>query len=124
MECESCGGALNTDAAFCSQCGTPAPEPTENPHASAADVIALNARIDGLEERLDNYIEDSGQLLARIPMLEDAERQHHRILNSSSLYTDMFGWRLLTMVGYGLLSGLLVSGILLAFALATGLLHR
>jgi len=60
---------------------------------------------------------------SRIPILEDAERRHRRILNSSSLYTDMFGMRLVTMVGYGLLSGVVVSAILLVVALATGVLH-
>ena len=124
MKCEACGVALTDDVAYCSHCGSAAPEPPAEPFASIAEFTALLARVAELESRVETHAEESRQAWSRLPALEDSDRRSRRILNSSSLYTDMFGWRLLTMVGYGLLSGLLVSGILLAFALATGILHR
>ena len=123
MECTSCGATLTADCRFCPTCGAQAPDPPVAPYASTLDLDALRTRLDDLESRVERHAEESAQMWSRIPILEDAERRHRRILNSSSLYTDMFGMRLVTMVGYGLLSGVVVSAILLVVALATGVLH-
>jgi hypothetical protein len=123
MKCESCGAVLGSEGLFCSQCGTQAPDPPREPHASTAEVAALRGRIDELEGRMERHMKESELAWQRIPPLEDSERRHRRILNSSSLYTDMFGTRLVTMVGYGLLSGVVVSAILLLIAFAAGVLR-
>lgn len=123
MECESCGTELATDGMYCSHCGSQAPEPDSEPYGSTADLVALRERLNELESRVESHALESAQMWSRIPVLEDSERRHRRILNSSGLYTDMFGIRLVTMVGYGLLSGVVVGGILVMLALATGLLR-
>lgn len=123
MKCESCGAVLGPDGLFCSQCGTQAPETPSEPHASPVEVAALRERLDELEGRMERHMKESALAWQRIPPLEDSERRHRRILNSSSLYTDMFGTRLVTMVGYGLLSGVVVSAILVLIAFAAGVLH-
>ena len=123
MECKSCGTALASQDVYCSRCGEQAPEPESEPYARTADLFALSERLSALETSVLLHQEESERAWSRIPMLEDSERRHRRILNSSHLYTDMFGIRLVTMVGYGLLSGVVASAIIVALALATGVLH-
>jgi len=114
---------MTVECRFCPSCGAEAPATPAEQFASTRDLAALTERLDALEERVTRDAEESARMWSRIPILEDAERRHRRILNSSSLYTDLFGMRLVTMIGYGLLTGVVVSAVLLALALITGVLH-
>lgn len=124
MECESCGLELAEDAAFCSGCGARAPELTSELAELTADVAVLQERVATLAGAVELHISESKKVWDRLPGLEDMERRHRRILCSSSLYSELFGMRLVTFFGYWLLSGVVVSAILFAVALATGVLRR
>ena len=123
MQCESCGIELAEDATFCSACGARAPELASELCVLTTDVAALSERVSALESAILLQADQSKQQWDRIPALEDMERRHRRILCSSSLYSEMFGMRLVTFFGYWLLSGIVVATVLLGLAWATGLLH-